>query len=488
MIASIHLVKSKKNEKPTFKIVRVTARVSKTDKPITLLEHIATEQIAEVMVSNLNNFLGSPLLKEEMLNSTKFEKESKGIVYVNINLTCDSEKLKALLLKKSNVANIKLEPYGKDKYAISYIQLIQNGQKQYIKNYDKTPRTVDDMKAYLSSVQLINQAETTITKGEKDGVISILMTTPITEQALSMLNSNNVNKSVVTNKGSKNVQPVKTVTKTTPKVTVGQAEIVHIIEKYKKLIEEAGYDKRFDKNVFKTVVKGQHAEYLIGDIVEIKNTFSGNEVGLYLVLSNRGVLYKINKNTLEPSEARNPREYWPLKYWAYGETKYRANDYNDKNAELIRICHVGDDVFVNQLRTILQRQKINANKPKKEKEAINEYGVEVGDIYELTFGYSMTLVNFYAVTKLIGSKTVELMQVSLPVISRQGTPASPEGSRTVYAKTGFTPYGGVEKKERHIVQLRNENGSHTKENTYIKIDNNYARPYDCGAVYECSWD
>ena len=48
-----------------------------------------------------------------------------------------------------------------------------------------------------------------------------------------------------------------------------------------------------------------------------------------------------------------------------------------------------------------------ADKPKK----VNKYGVNVGDLYCSSFGYDMTLLNFYQVTNIIGESMVEVKEI-----------------------------------------------------------------------------
>ena len=44
-------------------------------------------------------------------------------------------------------------------------------------------------------------------------------------------------------------------------------------------------------------------------------------------------------------------------------------------------------------------------------EAVNEYGVKVGDVFEASWGYEQTNVNFFQVIELVGKKSVKLIEV-----------------------------------------------------------------------------
>lgn len=44
-------------------------------------------------------------------------------------------------------------------------------------------------------------------------------------------------------------------------------------------------------------------------------------------------------------------------------------------------------------------------------EAVNEYGVKVGDVFTASWGYEQTNVNFFQVIELVGKKSVKLIEV-----------------------------------------------------------------------------
>ena len=45
------------------------------------------------------------------------------------------------------------------------------------------------------------------------------------------------------------------------------------------------------------------------------------------------------------------------------------------------------------------------------KEAVSKYGIKVGDVLECSWGYSMTLVEFYKVTKIVSPCKVEIVEL-----------------------------------------------------------------------------
>ena len=63
------------------------------------------------------------------------------------------------------------------------------------------------------------------------------------------------------------------------------------------------------------------------------------------------------------------------------------------------------------------------------REAVSKYGLNVGDILEDTWGYSMTLVEFYKVTKIISACKVEIVELGHNVVP--GSEDSGGGRRVV---------------------------------------------------------
>ena len=56
-----------------------------------------------------------------------------------------------------------------------------------------------------------------------------------------------------------------------------------------------------------------------------------------------------------------------------------------------------------------------------EPDASNKYGVKVGDIFESSWGYDQTNVDFFQVVKLVGKTSVRVREVYLPMIKEDST-------------------------------------------------------------------
>lgn len=58
-------------------------------------------------------------------------------------------------------------------------------------------------------------------------------------------------------------------------------------------------------------------------------------------------------------------------------------------------------------------------KPAKAAEKVNKYGVKVGDIFEASWGYDQTNVDFFQVVALVGETSVRVREVYLPMIEEE---------------------------------------------------------------------
>lgn len=54
-------------------------------------------------------------------------------------------------------------------------------------------------------------------------------------------------------------------------------------------------------------------------------------------------------------------------------------------------------------------------------EKVNKYGVKVGDIFESSWGYEQTNVNFFQVIALVGESSVRVREVHLEMIAEEAT-------------------------------------------------------------------
>ena len=59
-------------------------------------------------------------------------------------------------------------------------------------------------------------------------------------------------------------------------------------------------------------------------------------------------------------------------------------------------------------------------KPEPKAEAVNKYGVKVGDIFRATWGYEQTNNDFFQVVALVGETSVRVREVYLPCLESRG--------------------------------------------------------------------
>lgn len=52
--------------------------------------------------------------------------------------------------------------------------------------------------------------------------------------------------------------------------------------------------------------------------------------------------------------------------------------------------------------------------------AVNQYGVQVGDIFSASWGYEQTNVNFFQVVSLVGTSSARIREVRLPIVREDG--------------------------------------------------------------------
>lgn len=64
---------------------------------------------------------------------------------------------------------------------------------------------------------------------------------------------------------------------------------------------------------------------------------------------------------------------------------------------------------------------------------MNAYGVQVGDVFRCSWGYDQTNEDFFQVVALVGSGSVRVRQVSLPILKEDGV--GPMASNYTYALT-----------------------------------------------------
>lgn len=64
-------------------------------------------------------------------------------------------------------------------------------------------------------------------------------------------------------------------------------------------------------------------------------------------------------------------------------------------------------------------EEIKAEKPAKEKR--NKYGVKVGDIFRMSWGYEQTNADFFQVVELVGKQSIRIVEVAPPMIAEDPT-------------------------------------------------------------------
>ena len=104
----------------------------------------------------------------------------------------------------------------------------------------------------------------------------------------------------------------------------------------------------------------------------------------------------------------------------------------------------------------------------------NKYGVEVGDIFYGSFGYNMTIVEFFQVTKIISACKVELQRIGQKIESTERG-----GSERVLAD----PENKINDPVQKMVMKSNYD-----ESIYIKTEYCTVRPWGGQSVYQNTWD
>lgn len=148
-----------------------------------------------------------------------------------------------------------------------------------------------------------------------------------------------------------------------------------------------------------------------------------------------------------------------------------------------KIWYAKDNTKRRQALSILQGKDL-APKKAEPKAVENKYGVKVGDIFLLSYGYSMILYDFFQVVSVTES-TCRVVEIAVPCVGG-------DGWRPVFkAELGKT-YNPTERsnwiKDQVKGDLKRIGGSNG--NPYISFDNGYyhAYPYNGREVEEDHWD
>lgn len=114
------------------------------------------------------------------------------------------------------------------------------------------------------------------------------------------------------------------------------------------------------------------------------------------------------------------------------------------------------------------------------REAVSKYGIKVGDVFECTWGYSMTLVEFYKVTKIISACKVEIVELGHTIVPDSedrggGSYRLPDMDRELGEPiTKIVSQSGYEKRN---------GGFHITINDSVSL-----RPWDGRPCYFNNWD
>ncbi len=117
----------------------------------------------------------------------------------------------------------------------------------------------------------------------------------------------------------------------------------------------------------------------------------------------------------------------------------------------------------------------------------NAYGVQVGDVFRCSWGYDQTNEDFFQVVALVGTGSVRVRQVSLPILKEDGV--GPMASNYTYALTHeiLPATGSIWIKDQEKGDLKRLSAGYGG-GVAFKIANHYARLVtgDKITVYE-SW-
>lgn len=105
---------------------------------------------------------------------------------------------------------------------------------------------------------------------------------------------------------------------------------------------------------------------------------------------------------------------------------------------------------------------------------ISKYGLKVGDILYDVWGYSMTLVEYYKVTKILSPSKIEIVEVGHTQISANcgGEEVLPDSEKEI-----------GERLVKQVIKKRHGDGWYVKINDSCQLT-----PWDGRAHYQNTWD
>lgn len=116
-----------------------------------------------------------------------------------------------------------------------------------------------------------------------------------------------------------------------------------------------------------------------------------------------------------------------------------------------------------------------AKAPKAKAEKVNKFGVKVGDVFRMSWGYDQTNVDFFQVVALVGEQSVRVIEVN-PEITKEDAYAPMCADRTYNITPEIMP------KARYSVHLKDKDNGDVKrvcksgETLYLNMSS-YANAY-----------
>ncbi len=114
-------------------------------------------------------------------------------------------------------------------------------------------------------------------------------------------------------------------------------------------------------------------------------------------------------------------------------------------------------------------------------EKVNKYGVKVGDLFEMSWGYEQTNVDFFQVITLVGESSVRVREVNPPMIDEKGI-SGMSADRTYKLTNELLPPSRysvfIEDQEKGDLKRINlgfcKDPEEAKKHCYIKVSNHHA--------------
>ena len=126
------------------------------------------------------------------------------------------------------------------------------------------------------------------------------------------------------------------------------------------------------------------------------------------------------------------------------------------------------------VRTAIDNAENGVKVEKKEEVKANKFGVKVGDVFSMSWGYEQTNVDFFQVVKVCGESSVRVREVCPEIVARDGISWASEDRTYKITSEPITP------ESRSIFIKDQENGDIKRVTDYgngcpcIKISNHYA--------------